>query len=266
MVKKEKNIVERTDTQEEFYRHSISAMLDDIFLGRARKRKHQEIRKLNRSQRQITTVLDGKDIERGWLERLWNRFHISTASMVKASLSTFRADVSLALQKGPIHFSQANGFSGQGFQALPSDVQKVLYEWHQEYVQEYKQFQKIVEEKEMEEYQALSFGVLGGWSVGLIAGWLLDTFVKGLNPVLEGVTRFIAGAGDTIGGMLTTFWGTITGKPKEPTKEISSARQFIIGSMLGTLWWYAHRIQRGIRKSALSLLRVRKSLVNLVEE
>ncbi|MFH1427917.1 MAG: hypothetical protein ABIG60_05335 [Patescibacteria group bacterium] len=238
-VRKRDKVEEEAEMKlsEKFYRASVGVILESVFLGQAKKRRQKVLRKLRRSEKVITTIVDIEELYRGFFERSWNRFHISVHSMIKAVLGAFMVEVAAALQKGPIHFSQETGFSGKGWQALPNNVQKVLFEWYQEYSRALKDYHRLEEKKELHEYESLSIGILGGWLVGGIVGRIFDSFFK-FSAVLEGVVRFVAGAGDTIGGALATFWDRFSGKHKKKKNEVfgekSSVEQFIIGSVLGT--------------------------------
>lgn len=81
----------------------------------------------------------------------------------------------------------------------------------------------------VQDYLGYSKWLFLGWSIGLLVGWGLDTYFSFGNPVLEGVSRFIVGYGDTIGASV----GVLIGRLR--TRRRSHAETFWLGTVLGTL-------------------------------
>ncbi|UYN90511.1 MAG: hypothetical protein KIT08_04560 [Anaerolineales bacterium] len=79
------------------------------------------------------------------------------------------------------------------------------------------------------DYLAYSKWLLVGWAAGLLVGWMLDRYFSFGNPVLEGLSRFIVGYGDTIGASLGMLVGRLRARRK------SHAETFWLGTVLGTL-------------------------------
>jgi hypothetical protein len=85
-----------------------------------------------------------------------------------------------------------------------------------------------MEENHIQDYLQYAKWLIFGWVFGLILGKILDNYVAFGNPVFEGITRFIAGAGDTLGGLI----GIIIHRIKNDRK--SAAETFAIGTLIGT--------------------------------
>ncbi len=81
----------------------------------------------------------------------------------------------------------------------------------------------------VKDYLGYSKWLFLGWFAGLLIGWALDTYFTFGNPVLEGVSRFIVGYGDTIGASI----GILVGRLR--TGRRSHAETFWLGTVLGTL-------------------------------
>jgi len=68
-----------------------------------------------------------------------------------------------------------------------------------------------------------------GWFLGLIIGKIFDHYFSFGNPIFEGIARYVAGYGDTLGGVVAVMI------VRYRYKRVSRAETFAIGTVIGDL-------------------------------
>lgn len=193
-----------------FYKRSIPVLIKEVMVDRAMKARRRG-RKFSQTRKKKIVISRIEQLDRSFKEKFLNLIHVDTTSVVKVTLQAVKNDVEKTLEHGPIYFSERTGFSGDGFDALPTATKQALVSWFDLYKKALDSYNRKVEEKDLSEYEFLSLGILGGWITGGLFGWIFDQ-IGVYNPFFEAIVRFFAGSGDTIGGFFVAFRERLTFK------------------------------------------------------
>ncbi|MFT7183911.1 MAG: F0F1-type ATP synthase assembly protein I [Oceanicoccus sp.] len=227
---------------------SLASFAEDISLLEFKSAKNKAARREAREKKKIISFVDRDELTHTWKNKLRNLISMKPKDVLKMRLSRLsNKKLDAAFASGPISFTYELGFHGAGFEQFPSDTKTELNKWHDNYQGVLKKLQDKIEEKELNDYESLTFGILFGWILGVLTGYFFDKFFK-ISGFLEGLVRFVAGAGDTLGGFVVVliirfFKGKEAAdahKEENADEEKgeeggSSMMSFVYGTLIGTM-------------------------------
>lgn len=99
------------------------------------------------------------------------------------------------------------------------------------------------------DYLDFSIWIVIGWLVGLVFGLVVDNLFAFGSPLIEGVTRFVVGYGDTIGSSVAVVLHRLRRGTRSAAEPFAAGA--VLGSLVGPLLHFA-TIKMGLSPTGLA--------------